>query len=78
MQQNVRNMDVIGGRCRFDGHCVMKCHKFRRLFVAPKTRRKFLSCWRIAMTTKFLSRHLVDEAEYAVQQSLCLVALLST
>jgi DNA-binding PucR family transcriptional regulator len=30
------------------------------------------------MIAKFLSRHLVDEAEYAVQQSPSLVELLST
>jgi aconitase B len=78
MQQNVPSMVVIGGHCRFVGHCAMKFHKFRLLYVAPRTRKKCQSCWHIATTTKFLSHHLVEEAEYAVQQSLSLAVLLST
>jgi hypothetical protein len=78
MQQSARNMVATGGRYRFAGLCVMKFHKFRQLYVAQRIRKKFLTCWRIATITKFLSRLLVGEAEYAAQPSPSLVELLST
>jgi hypothetical protein len=78
MRQNVPNMVVTGGHCRFGGHFVMRFHKFQLLCAAQRTHKKFQSCWRIAMTTKFLSRHQVDEAEYVEQPFLSLVVSLST
>jgi hypothetical protein len=56
----------------------MKFHKFRQLYVAQRIRKKFLTCWRIATITKFLSRLLVGEAEYAAQPFPSLVELPST
>jgi hypothetical protein len=78
MQLNVHNMVATGGHCRFGGHFVMKFRKFLLLYVAQRTLKKFLSCWPIAMTTKFLSLPRVDEAEYVAQRSHFLAALLST
>jgi hypothetical protein len=78
MQQNAPNMVATGGHCRFGGRFVTKFRKYRLLYAVQKTHKKFLSCWRTAMTTKFLSHHQVDEAEYVVQQSHSLAVLLST
>ena len=71
-------MVVTGGHYRFGGHFVMRFHKFRLLYAVQRTRKKYQSCWRIAMIIKFLSHHQADVAEYAEQPFPSLVVLLLT